>query len=212
MAAGEYTTLALVKADLGLTDVNATRDAIIQTKVDAANARINEYIGMWIGPSADTSRTYDTPRGSRTNVGFRRLLIPGGIRTVTLVESASATGGTFSTVSGSNYFLRPLASTLPSGSAYSELWISDTTASSGGYSGFNTYRVTGTFGPSAVPASLVEIATTLAKRMYISRQSGEGDVVGTTDVGTAIFSRFLSIDDRGTLDRWRDAVTPMPGF
>jgi hypothetical protein len=57
MADGEYTTLELVKADMDIDDVDD--DTELQAKVDAANDRITRKIGMFIGPSDDTVRTYD---------------------------------------------------------------------------------------------------------------------------------------------------------
>lgn len=215
MAAGEYTTLALVTADLTQegTTWDTTYDTQIQKKVDAANARVTEYIGLYIGPSSDTVRTYDVPL-TVTPDGFRRLFIPGGIRTATLLEVATQTGGTFSTVASTDYFLRPLATSLPTGAAFTEIWMSNLPVGSvSGFSGgYGVVRITGTFGPAAVPSSLVEIATTLAKRMWMSRQSGEGDVVGTSAFGNAIYSRFLSLDDKRTLDWWRYEVTTFGGI
>lgn len=213
MAAGEYTTLALVKADMDITD--NTADTAIQTKVDAANARLNEYVGMFIGPSSDTTRTYDVPLRARTSDGWRMLTIPGGVRTVSLLEVATQTGGAYSTVPATDYFLRPLASQLPTGQPFSTIWITNLPSSgsvNAYYSGYATIRVTGTFGPAAVPASLQEIATTLAKRMWLSRRSGEGDVIGTTAFGTAMFTRFLSLDDKRTLDWWRYEATTFGGY
>lgn len=203
-----YTSLGLVKADMA----NAGQaygtdfDTVIQSKVDAANARILEYVEMFVGPSSDTSRTYDF-ESCRNR---RRLWIRGGIRSVSALTVAGNTNATAIAATIGDVLVRPLASQrLSADYPGTELWLSDVPSGqvTDFYPGYGVIVVTGAFGFASVPPSLVEVATTLAKRMFLSRQSGAGDIVGTSAFGSAIFSRFLSIDDRAVLDWWKSQMS-----
>lgn len=210
-AGSAYTSIALIKASQDISD--STTDSVIQTYVDAANRRLINFIGGFIGPTGDTARTYDYPEDAPNRRCFR---IPTGIRSIGTLTVAPGTGQTPASVASDDLLLRPrLAERTSRDDPATEVWLSDN--ATGDVSGFTPgYDViafaTSVFDWAATPPDLIEIATTLGRRMFKARQSATGDVVGSTAWGTAMFSRFLSKDDIEHLRWWRAEISRHGGI
>ena len=96
-----YTSLADVRAQMKLAVADTASDTQLTTCVRRANAFLVARIGAFLGPSDDTIRTYDTGYGNT-------LWIRDGIRTLTLLETRTSTGGDYTAVDTDDVFLRPL--------------------------------------------------------------------------------------------------------
>ena len=105
------------------------------------------------------------------------LFVPEGIVSLTQVEVADATGGTFSTIATADWFLRPK---VPSATwPYTELHLD-------GYvftDGWDTVRLTGIFGWSAVPALIREAVLQLAARTYHESKTRHAGIAGMAETG-----------------------------
>lgn len=203
---GGYTSLSLVKIALNVSGLTDTNNAVINGHVAAANQYLNGEIGAFIGPSADTSRIFD---GHDAMVDWRRLYIPGGIRTATAMSVGSGTGATQTAAATADWYLGPRAWEKPGNAPYAYIQFYDRTT--GNWSafpdGYANVTVTGSFGWSAVPADLEELATRLAVKMFQARQSGQRDIVGTDEMGQPVVSRFLtSLDDKRLVRHYAASV------
>lgn len=177
-----YTSVTNLKAYMGVTDTND--DAAFTAVATAVNAMIEDYIGAAIGDGGTAIRTYDGD-------GSDRLFVRGGVTSITTLEVADQTGGTFTTVGTATYVIRPHAHERPTGwpGWYVQLTDVATTTFTDGY---DTVRITpGTaWGFTATPPELSRIADIMGVRMFQARKSGETLMVGSTDFGQAIV-RFL---------------------
>jgi hypothetical protein len=202
-ATGAYVTLTAAKARLGISSADTTDDAEIQVVCDQVNGYIESFTGRVIAPAGSATYTFD---------GFdaldnRVLFLPKGIRSISLLETTTYTGGPWYTVPAGNYFLRPtdhekdpafphtevVMTNVPTAGNYSPLF----------YNGYDTVRVTGLWGFAAIPDEIKEIAEVMAVRAWSARQAGQTDQIGVSELGQPVISRTLSIRDRDTLQRYR---------
>lgn len=202
VAQAGYTSLAKVRLMAKI--ATDTDEVFLLEMVDAANAWLRgELLGIFVGPSTDTSRTYDIPTSTAS------LFIPGGVRTVTSLQLRESTGGTLQTVNSTDYVLRPEEWLRLPGLVADRIDFLDsgiTGSYNRFYRGTNTVTVIGSFGPATVPADLARIATTVAVWLYQSRQSGAGAVIGNIDTGELIVNRVLTPFDGRTIRRYRSAT------
>lgn len=196
-----YATLAGVKARLGIT--STTDDALIQSLADQVNAWIESTTGRILAPDPTTVYTQD---GWDALEGGRMMPFPRGIRSLTSVEVAAYTGGPFSTVPATDWFLRPSDPDRVPGWPYTELWMTNIPSVGNQYPafypGFGNVRLTGAFGWDAIPPEITDVALTTVVRAWQGRQSGQADVIGNDETGAPIVSRFVSARDRATLRRY----------
>lgn len=194
-AIGSYVTSTILKARAGITDT--TDDALIGTICDQVNQFVEGTTGRVLAPVTSVARIFDGD-------GSRCLRVRQGVRAVSLLELAYYTGGAYTTVAAGDYFLRPVADLLAPAEPYTEIWLSDFPA--GGFTvfpkGYATVRVTATWGPNAIPDDIAEVAVVIAMRAWFARQAGQEDIIGTTEMGQPIVSRFVSGRDRDTLRRY----------
>lgn len=200
----QYTDLFKVKSQAKIED--DTDDAFLIDAIDAADAWMRgEMHGIFIGPSTDTSRTFDLPKASRT------VFIPGGVRSVSSLQIREYTGGPLQTILASDYVLRPQAWQRLAGMTTDRIEFVDSIGITGSYThfyaGYGTAVVNSTaFGPEKVPPDLSRIATTVVIWLHRSRAAGEGAVIGNIDTGELIVNRVLTPFDGWTLQRYRNAV------
>lgn len=188
---GTYVTPEAFKLRAGITDT--TDDVLIGELCDQVNAYVESVTGRAIAPASGTAYTFDNWEPKT------RLLVPTGIVSLTSVALAQYTGATYETLASTDWFLRP--SQPAPGWPYTELWLSDRPAGTFASfpTGYDVIRLIGTFGWSAVPDELVDVATTTAMRAWAGRGAGQTDIVGTDDFGRPVVSRYLSARDRDTL-------------
>lgn len=127
--------------------------------------------------SAECGRTfYRSPQVTGTEVRTYDLTSDSGsieddIVSVSLVEYGTYTGGTFTTVTGSDYTLGPRLA-----SPFSALTLTDLATVGTFYAGTGTVRVTGVFGFASVPRLIRRATLDLARELY--QQSAGGRPVG----------------------------------
>jgi hypothetical protein len=129
------------------------------------------------------------------------------VRAVTALAIASQTGGSYTTLPVTDYFLRPLPQERSPGWPATRIVLSD--QPTGGFHafpvGFATVRLTAVLGWPAIPDDITDLACTMVVRAWHARQSGQTDIVGNDETGAPIVSRYLSARDRDTLKAYRVA-------
>jgi hypothetical protein len=193
-----YTSVSALKTYMGVSDTND--DAAFTAIATAVNAIIEDYIGAGIGDGGTAIRTYDGD-------GSDRLFVRGGVNSITTLEVADQTGGTFTTAGTASYVIRPHTYERPTGwpGWYVQLTDVATTTFTPGY---DTVRITpGTaWGFTSTPQELSRIADIMGVRMFQARKSGETLLVGSTDYGQ-VMTRFLPESEyRDILDHYAYTV------
>lgn len=126
-------------------------------------------VGLDLGPSPDTTRTYDVEATVRNGT---RLYIPGGIRAFTTVE-VSSDGSSWTAVTP-DVRVGPASHERPPGEPAGYIEFKPYTASYSTFAGYHYIRITGTafatFGWDAWPMDLVQAAVAATKRMMQDRQ------------------------------------------
>jgi hypothetical protein len=126
------------------------------------------------------------------------------VRAVSELAVASQTGGTYTVVPVTDYFIRPLPQDRAPGWPATRIELSDL---SGEWfrPGYATVRVKAVTGWPAIPDDITDLACTMVVRAWHARQSGQTDIVGNDETGAPIVSRYLSARDRDTLRAYRVA-------
>lgn len=210
MAVGAYATLSAVKARAGIAGTG--NDALLQTLCDQVNDWIESVLGRVVAPRPETTITLDGDLAETDDCGVpRRLPCPFGVIELAKLEVALRTGGDYTEIPSTDYFLRPQPHLRRPGWPATLIVLTNVPQGSIArfYPGRDTVRLTGAFGWPAVPADLAEVAQVLAIRTWHARQSGQTDVIGTDETGAPIVSRLLSARDRDTLARY--SVRPRAG-
>jgi hypothetical protein len=194
----QYCTLTQLKNRLGGT-ISAASDAVLTEIIEETSQWIESYTGRVLGPVASATYTFDG--GGPDNPDIYTLDLSWlGVRAVTLLETATTTGGAFSTVSASNYYLRPL--NPPAGEPFQRIELYNQYF----YSGYGTIRVTMTAGFAAIPDDVRSVALAIATRAWHGRQSGQADVVGNDETGSPIVTRIVAPELKRTLDRYKPVL------
>ena len=196
-AIGSYATATLLKTRAGITD--ATDDTLLGTICDQVNQYIESKTGRVMAPIGTAVYLYDGDGSTSLFLPLPASSAPiGGIRAIALLEVAPHSGATYETVPSGDYFLRQrVGMTGP----YERVVFTDVPTSTYGSfpKGYATVRLTGTGGWTAIPDDITDVALTAATRAWFARQSGQMDIVGSTDTGQPLISRFFSARDLGTL-------------
>jgi len=195
-----YCSLYDVRQDLEKAVTDLTADELLLDYIAAATDYIRGYCGV---DFIDTGLTY-TFDGYDAIYGGRCLLVPRGVRSLSLVETAAITGAAFTTVASTDYFLRPTTQERTPGWPATQLWLSDLAGITRFPRGLANVRLTGTFGFATIPPRIESVARRIVVRAYASRQAGQADLLGTgSEAGTPMVSSYLSKRDRETLDSFR---------
>lgn len=202
-ALGSYTTLASAKARLGIPEEDTVSDADISTICNQVNGFIESYVGRPLAPLGTATYTYD----GYDAIDNRILFIARGLQSVSLLETATYTSGSFSTVPSTDYFLRPSDQELDPGWPHTQVVMTNVPSANNYsplfYDGYQTVRITGVWGWASIPDEVVEIADVMAVRAWNARQAGQTDQIGVSELGQPVISRTLSIRDRETLGRYK---------
>lgn len=203
-AIGTYATLANVKIRLGIATADTTDDTLLTRVCDQVNAYIESYTHRVLAPIAGT-QTYLFDGFECTTP--RVLLLPRGVRTITLLENAAYTGGPFQTIPATDYFLLPYVQDVDPGFPYTELVMTNVPSAGNPLPrfcpGYANIRITGTWGFPAIPDEIREVAEVMAVRAWAGRQAGQTDQIGISEGGMPIISRTVSLRDRETLARYK---------
>jgi hypothetical protein len=167
--------------------------------------------GLTVAPCTATVVLTSTPQTALyyfDGDGSRVLFVD--VRAVSELAVASQTGGSYSVVPATDYFLRPSALEREPGWPATRIELSD--YPTGGYSyfppGYDTVRLKAVIGWPAIPDEITDVALTMVVRSWHARQSGQTDIVGNDETGAPIVSRYISGRDRETLKRYR-VVAPV---
>ena len=202
MPTGLYTNLTDLKRRLGITD--ATDDAELLAITGYVNQGIETHTGRALASTTLTNALFD---GYDAMEGGRCLAFPWGIRTISLLEVATYTGGTFSTIAAADIFLRPVPTARDSGWPPTEIWISDVPTSSTSVPyfppGYANVRITGTGGWAAMPEDAMNVGYNVAVGIWRGRSASGGDTFTTGQDGSRTFTRYLSEEDKLILNRYR---------
>lgn len=199
-----YCSFYDVKQRLGIPLTDTTDDEELLQYCGQVTAMIDSLTHRTFVPVTFTATTFD---GYDAIEGGRCFLIPRGIRTISLLEVASYTGGSFSTIASGDFFIRPTASERDANWPGTEIWISDVPSSSTTLPyfppGYANVRITGTGGWASTPEDIQTVALNAAVSTWRARGAGSGDNFETGMDGVRRFSRLLSIDDKQTLMRYQ---------
>lgn len=197
--AGQIVTLETIKTWTSIGDT--TDDAWLSMAVNAMNRAILRAIGVDLGPSPDTTRTYDACHAVRN---WTRLWIAGGIRAFTTVE-VSTDGITWTDVT-TDVRIGPSAQARPPGEPGAYVEFRPYTASCSSFVGYVYVRITGTafatFGWDAYPDDLVQAAVAGLQRAASDRD-GRGSFPTETDM-----ARYLN---PATIAYYRNMYFPLGG-
>lgn len=195
-ATGAYATWTNVKRRMGITDT--TDDTLGGLICDQVNGLIESPwgCGRVVAPISSAAILLDGD-------GSRILRYPKGIRAISLLEVAFYTGGSYTTVPSTDYFLRPGPADLSPGFSATRIELSDRGSVTSVFpDGYNTVRSTMTTGVAAIPDELTAIAEVAAAKAWHAVQAGQQDIVGTDDMGRPLVSRFFSKIDLDTLQAY----------
>jgi hypothetical protein len=127
------------------------------------------------------------------------------VRAVTELAIASGTGGAYTALAATDYFLRPLPQDRSPGWPATRVVLSDIASQRTFPRGYSTVRLTAVTGWPAIPDDIADVACTMVVRAWHARQSGQTDIVGNDETGAPIVSRYLSARDRDTIKAYRVA-------
>ncbi len=202
MAALSYTTSALIKAQVPITDT--TDDTFIATVVLRTNEWLENKIGHPVGPDPTTLYLFD---GFDAIRGMR-MMIERGVQSISLLRIAQRTGATLVTVPSTDYYIRPSIARRRPGEPGFYIQLTNVPSTSNPatffYEGFENVEVTGVFGYAAIPNELESIATRLGATAWRGRSaSSSGDQFTIGIDGSRTFENMLSAEDRRTIARYR---------
>lgn len=213
----QYATEAAVALRLGITldddsesaesgDEDDSDEQLLATIV----AQVNDYmetphaLGCAVGPSPLTEMTLD---GRDARNGGRMLFVRIGINEL---ASVTVNGRTIS-----DWALRPLEQDRTPGWPAQQLWRkSDVWPNGWGdvvlYGSDESDVVS--FGFPEMQPALAEIAEVTAVRAFLGKRAGEQDMVGPSQQGQPMISRYVSERDRDTLRAFREKLALDRGF
>lgn len=207
-ATGSYVTTALLKERLDPTS-SYTWVTAENTLLDKIVAEVNQWIESFVGvpltPITYTAQLFDgfgAPHGNLLDHG-KTLYLPWGIRAVTTLEYASLTGGDFTELESTDYYLRPLEQNRMMGMPADRICLSDVGTLPIFPTGYGVIRLTGTGGPTAVPDDVRMVAVTIAAASWQASKSGREEVQTIETDGSITVRLFITAEDKRTLKRYQ---------
>lgn len=192
-----YTGGTAIKTRLGITDT--VDDDLITSYATAVNEWIETYAERQLGPTQGGTATFDG--FNDVSDDGRTLYVPQGIRTVTSLTVAPATGATGVAATAGDLVILPRSHNRTPDWPGWEIRIIDSPTGAVTYfpAGYGNIVLIGDFGWSAIPAKVAEIATTIAVRIWHARKSGQTDIVGSDETGAPVVTRYVSSEDKAYL-------------
>lgn len=179
--------------DLRMPESTAVSAGLIADALSAASAHIDARCGRDF---------YRHPRVSGTEVryfdgsGTDTLWITERIVSITTLQVASGTNGTYETLAATDYFLEP--ANLGPGDSYSAIVLADNPLGSVAYTSFpigkRTVKVTGVFGWSTVPEIIRTGTLALARLMVGTTLTASGSSMGGAEYGPVPVPSLLPLD------------------
>lgn len=186
-----YATVDDLRETMNFGATDHTKDNLLADLLAAASNYITEVTGRSFYRSPQVSGT-ETRTFNLVNAGRRFLTHalgkPLDIASLSTLEIADSTGGTYTTVAAGStgYYLSP---TNPgTGWPYEDVLLSDIGDFTSFPTAYGAVRITGVFGWSSVPPLIRQATIDLAREWY--RQGpGGGGPIGTSILGAPIFQR-----------------------
>lgn len=180
--------------------LNSGGTALCATIAGIVNDKLEQYVQRPVGPAGTAARTYDGD-------GTDELWIPEGLTGITTLKIKDQTGGTYTTLTASEYVLRPASHKRPTGWPGFRIKLTDVAFNYTSFTaGSDTVEVTpdsSGFGWSAIPTELSFLAQMWGVRLYGDK--GNTGQSGSVDFAALAYSK-LSDEDYATLDRYRMTV------
>lgn len=191
-----------VKQALGRPPSDTTADEVLLEHIRRVTAEINGYTRRLFtrSPASGTKTVlFDVRQVSRS------LWVPRGIAEMSQLELATQTGGAFTTISASDWFLDPPDSERDFGWPATRITLSDLATSGMSFFsiGKRVVRATMAEGWAAVPADVAGIGERAVIASFLSKGSGAGGVAAIGPSGGTTILRNISPADRATLDWYR---------
>lgn len=192
-----YTSASAIKDRLGMGTAAGTADALLATIAGQVNAWMESKLGRPVGPGGTAVRLYD-------GTGNGTLPIRDGVQSVTSLVVYDGTGGGSTTVGTADYYLDPPDHQRRPGWPASRIVFSDAPAGTWSVfpTGNRTVRVDATWGWTAIPADLSAIADKCAVSEWRGRAAAGGETFTIGADGSRTFERYLSLEDKRTIDRY----------
>ena len=207
-----------------ITQMSTAEQPALARMCTAASRLVDRFTGRWFYTStADTTFTLDGP--SRES---RYFYPPFDVAVLTTVEVAGdtveATSGTYTTISTGDWFLRPVSGTIQRPDGWPAWYIVIAESETGTYAnssqpfryfqpGEGTVRLTGRSGWNTTttdstnfPQEIRVVTAELATRLWRTRESGFGNIVGQNEIGVAFIERYLSPSGREILEHYKKPV------
>lgn len=202
-AIGAYATQTALAALIGQGQTFDPADVALQGVIcDRVNGYIESATGIVIAPVSSAVYTFD---GDGTDC----IYYPRGVRSVTLLEIADYTGGSYTTETATNYVIRPAAHDRIPGFPATEIRLTDQSTQHRTFPvGYDTVRVTMTTGWAAIPDEVTNLALAVAMRAWNARQSGYQNVDGIDENGRPVIARFFLLPDYQVLKTYTPMVLP----
>ena len=137
--------------------------------------------------------------------GSRTLWVD--VRSVSELALATQTGGSYTVVPATDYFLRPLPQDRAPGWPATRIELSDYPTGSYWFfwPGYATIRLKAVVGWPAIPDDITDVALTMAVKAWHGRQSGYQGLIGSEETGNIVVSRFMDNKDWSTIKAYRVA-------
>jgi hypothetical protein len=180
-------------------------DAWLAKAVTAVSAVLEAEARRWLAPRGAMTRLFD---GAVVRDGGRALPVPDGISTLTSLAVADADRpdggpGAYAPITRGIH----LRGALRDGWPATRIELDATAERPLPVAGYNVVKVTGAWGPAAVPPRVAELAATAVVRAWRARNGGDGapDIaVARPDGGVAILRRIAPAE----LDELRRDFAP----
>ena len=185
-----------VRQRLGISDTSEDENLI--EYIDQVTTYILGKTGREFLPYSGT-RTYDVPYAATA------LIIPQGVRAITTLSYATTsqpdTGGTYTALAATDYYLRPLPHERDYGWTATRIELNTWTGALRFFTGGHSMvQAVGDFGWAEPPSDVAGIGMTLVTGLHRERGSSGGDSFTINIDGSRTFERMLSKRDRDVLD------------
>ena len=180
-----------VKQRRGIAASTTTDDESLLEYIGQVSAAIMGYTQRRFArnPAKGTALfTYDIDRYAR------QLIVPKGIAELSQLEYATMTGGTYTVIASTDYFLDPPESDRDYGWPATRITLSDQTGLRF-YPGSRTVRATMAEGWASVPADIQGIAQRAVVGGYLAKGAGTANTAIVGPTGAMIVLRGISPED-----------------
>lgn len=196
--AGQLCSIYDAKQRLKIADSDTSDDEYLLETIAQVSADIQTLAGRRFArnPSSGT-KAFLFDIASEDKI----IWVKHGIAEMTQLEVASSTGGGYVVVPTTDWWLDPPEQDRGFGWPATMIVLGDVIVGSVAsfYVGKRVVRATMAEGWTTVPHDIRGLAERMVVRSYKARQSGQSDIIGTSDMGARIL-RFMAPEERDRID------------